>query len=257
MLNPTFEHRHPDHGTNWRQHAMYYLPDDSKLRLRPGRADLAIRHSQAQEVSHSMYPVPRHHAYTVLQRPDDRIHVSSDLGGSATHPSARQRSAMAWLLRECQFAALVSAALGITHPEQYALSRECLVKLATKRPHLARALAAWPLAFNSLAVIANRCSPDHRDRRGGGKRYYDVMATIGGDADLVIDFKGLGFRGRYCSGAMVNVFGHVHLHSVSRSTAERIAFAAFVNQSVPLVMGLSPPRYPTLDLINSIHSQQI
>lgn len=156
------------------------------------------------------------------------------------------------------FGALMSAALAITHPEQYALTRECLIRLAEEHPDLETVLRIWPFAFNALAVVSNRCTPMHRDRKSGDDRDYDGMVTVGGDDDVTIKFDGLGFWGRYRSGTMVWTSCHTQLHSVSESPiAERVAFAAFVKQSVQLDTELDRPRAPTLELVNSIHMQQI
>ncbi|KZV59026.1 hypothetical protein PENSPDRAFT_560614, partial [Peniophora sp. CONT] len=136
-----------------------------------------------------------------------------------------------WLHDALAFGALMSAALVITHPEQYALTRECLILLAKKNPALETILRVWPFAFNALAVVSNRCTPMHRDRGSGDDVDYDGMVTVGGDDDVTIKFDGLGFWGRYRSGTMVWTSCHMQLHSVSDSPiAERVAFAAFAKK---------------------------
>ena len=90
----------------------------------------------------------------------------------------------------------MSAALAITHPEQYAVTRECLVRLAEQHPDLEDILQIWPFAFNALAVVSNRSTPRHRDRHSGDEDDYDGMCTVGGDDQVVIEFPGLGFKGR-------------------------------------------------------------
>lgn len=163
-----------------------------------------------------------------------------------------------WLPGSLIFGALMSAALVITHPEQYALTRESLVRLARAHPDLKDILKIWPFAFNAVAVVSNRSTPIHRDRGSGEEKEYDEMVTIGGDPDVAIEFEGLGFRGRYRSGSMVCTSCNIHLHSVSESSvSERVAFAAFVKKSVQLENKLDLPRTPNVELINSIHMKQI
>ena len=75
---------------------------------------------------------------------------------------------------------------------------------------------------------------------------------------MVIEFPGLGFRGRYRSGTMVWTSCYMHLHAVSESPdAERVAFAAYVKQSVHLMCKIDPPRAPSLDDVKAIMMQQI
>ncbi|KZV60288.1 hypothetical protein PENSPDRAFT_555313, partial [Peniophora sp. CONT] len=140
-----------------------------------------------------------------------------------------QSEAREWLGRNILFGSLMSAALAITHPEQYALTRECLVLLAKRSAELQDTLRIWPFAFTSMAAISNRSTGKHRDRQSGKNKMYDVMGTIGGDRDVLLQFEGLGFTGRYDSGTLAVVPCHTHLHSVSASPdAERVAFAGFM-----------------------------
>lgn len=152
----------------------------------------------------------------------------------------------------------MSVALAIINPEQYALSRECLVRVSRKSPNIEALLKSWPFAFTSIAAVSNRSAGGHRDRKSGEFRLIDLMTTVGGDRDVVIEFEGLGFSGRYDSGSMAALSCHTHLHSVSESPeAERIAFAAFMKPTVLLDTGLDFPRPPTSELSNAVHMEQI
>lgn len=149
------------------------------------------------------------------------MHVAADLGGKSGKSgslTAAQRSTREWLRHSLVMGSLMSAALAITHPEQYALTRECLVRLAKEHPELEDVLEIWPFAFNAVAVVSNRSTGIHRDRYSGDDIEYDGMATVGGDDNVAIELKGLGFRGRYRSGTMVWTSCCTHLHSVSDST---------------------------------------
>lgn len=186
------------------------------------------------------------------------MHVAADLGGRGTKLTAAQRSAREWLQNSLVFGALMSAALAITHPEQYALTRECLIRLARDHPDLETVLKIWPFSFNAIAVVSNRSTGEHRDRNSGDAVEYDGMASVGGDDDVAIEFKGIGFKGRYRSGTVVWTSCHTHLHSVSDSPhAERVAFAAYSKNSVHLDSKLSLPRAPTIALTTSLIMQQI
>ncbi|VDC01775.1 unnamed protein product [Peniophora sp. CBMAI 1063] len=231
LINPTLQkakNRPQTRGT-WRQAVGNFEEGGF---LEPGLATLGIRQSQGHE------------------KPKEEIHVTADLGRSGSSPAAAQASARSWLDNSLVFGALMSAALAITHPEQYALARECLVRLSRECPTLEDILEIWPFAFNALAIVSNRATPTHRDRNSGDVDDYDGMCTIGGDDRVVIEFPGLGLRARYQSGTMVWTSCYMHLHSVSESPdAERVAFAAYVKQSVHLETGLEAPRAPTLAVI--------
>lgn len=180
------------------------------------------------------------------------MHIATDLGGSG-RVTAAHAAARAWLSEALVFGALMSAGLAITHPEQYALTRECLIRLSNDHPELTAVLKLWPFAFNALAVVSNRSTPMHRDRGSGEEEDLEGMASIGGDDQVVIQFQGLGFRGRYRSGTMVWASCYMHLHSVLESPdAERVSFAGYVKQSVHLEKKLDPPRAPTVELIKEI-----
>ena len=192
------------------------------------------------------------------QGPGEKIHVASDLGSSADKLTYASRDAREWLLRNAVLASLMAAFKACMFPEQYAIDRETLVRLAKRGATLETVLEKWPFAFTSVAAVSNRSAAEHRDRRSGANWSYDVMATVGGDCDVTIEFKGIGFTGRYDSGAMVITPCHTHMHSVSDSPEkERIAFAAYMKPAVLLDVGLDLPRLPSLSLIKSLHAQRI
>ncbi|KZV59639.1 hypothetical protein PENSPDRAFT_694969 [Peniophora sp. CONT] len=239
-LNETFEKNKPDDDKSWRLHPSFYRQDTDDLLLTPGLATLGFLQSQGH------------------QTPGERVFVAGDLGGSGAHFTHAQTQAREWVTSNVFYAALMSAALAITNPEQYALARECLILLAKRSTVLEDALRVWPFGFTSVAAVSNRSAGRHRDRRSGKNKIYDVMGTIGGDRDVLIQFKGLGFTGRYDSGSLVVVPCHTHLHSVSESpVAERVAFAGFMKPTVVLDTKLDLPRLPTSELVDAIHIQQI
>ncbi|VDC00370.1 unnamed protein product [Peniophora sp. CBMAI 1063] len=237
-LNLTFQSNKPDSEGSWRVDPELYRKDDG-LVITPGLATLGFLHCQGQE------------------QPGKKVRIASDIG-SSDHPSLAQAGARRWLQDNVKLAALMSVSVAIVNPEQYALSRETLVRLARKEVALRPACRTWPFAFTSLAAVGNRTTIIHRDRKSGKNNLYDVMTTIGGDPNVKIRLKGLGFTGDYKSGSIAVLSCHTHLHSVSKSpSAERLAFAAYMKPSVLLEMGLDLPRLPTYDSIRRLHVQQI
>ncbi|KZV69452.1 hypothetical protein PENSPDRAFT_561440, partial [Peniophora sp. CONT] len=121
---------------------------------------------------------------------------------------------------------VVSAALGIAHPEQYELSRACLKKIS-RDPRFSDLALQWVSAFNVVTIVANRSTPIHRDTRSGGRGIMDVLLSIGGGPHTVIEFPGMGLRLQYDSRTLVICSGHVHPHGVSVSREERVCLAFY------------------------------
>ncbi|KZV59180.1 hypothetical protein PENSPDRAFT_595933, partial [Peniophora sp. CONT] len=142
---------------------------------------------------------------------------------------------------------LMSAALVLTHPEQYAVTRACLEKQGGLR-HLCHRVREWAFGFNVLTIVANRKSLLHRDKLSGGQEWLDALLSIGGDIDTVLELPGVGVRFQYTSGTIVLFCGHTHLHGVSASRSERVCFAAYGRPSVQRQWRLHSPRPPTIHM---------
>ena len=140
---------------------------------------------------------------------------------------------------------LMSVALVLTHPEQYALTRASLEKLA-HLPVICKRIREWAFGFNVLTIVANRESYLHRDKESGGPEYIDELLSIGGNHKTVLELPGIGVRFRHASGTMALFSGNTHLHGVSRSTTERVCFAAYVHSSVHRKFRIPAPNPPSL-----------
>lgn len=147
-------------------------------------------------------------------------------------------------MSELELGGLLSLGIAIPSPEQYALSRECLLRLAARRPELATVVRVWPFASSAVSVISNRCAPWHRDVASGrgGSRFYDGVTTFGGDEGVSMDLKGLGVCCQYSSGTTLTFSGHMHIHGVPDSLKDRICIAIYARRSVHAAMDLAPPR---------------
>ncbi|KZV62304.1 hypothetical protein PENSPDRAFT_548123, partial [Peniophora sp. CONT] len=121
---------------------------------------------------------------------------------------------------------LMSAALVLAHPEQYALTRACLEKQSGLR-HVCNRIHEWAFGFNVLTIVSNRETLTHRDKLSGGLEWLDELVSIGGDDTTVLELPGVGVRFQYRSGTIVLFSGHTHLHGVSASKRERVCFAAY------------------------------
>lgn len=151
-----------------------------------------------------------------------------------------------WLQGIGELAAIMSAVLSVTQPALYALNRECLLRLS-ERPELRDHLSAWGFAFNAVTVVSNRLSPNHRDRKSGRPEYCDVLMSLGGDAETVLDLVTLGIRCRYSSGSAAVFSGNVILHGVSESVNDRVCIAGYTCPAVHCSVGVGATTWVTLD----------
>lgn len=184
----------------------------------------------------------------------DSIHVSAELGPGpgGRCPSSAQRSFQEFLALNLETGALISVALVLTHPEQYALTRACLQKLSAIE-HINERLMEWSFGFNVVTVVVNRQSPFHRDRGSGGADWLENLMNIGGDDGTVLELPGIGVRFQYSSGTMALFSGHTHLHGVSEAACERVCFASYARPPVLRLFNLFTPDPPSLS--RSLHHQ--
>jgi hypothetical protein len=140
----------------------------------------------------------------------------------------------------------MSAVLSVTQPALYALNRESLLRLSNS-PELKDHVAVWGFAFNAITIISNRLSPNHRDRKSGRPEYSDVLVSLGGDAETVLDLVTLGIRCRYSSGSAAVFSGNVILHGASESLSDRVCIAGYTRPAVHCSVGVGATTWATLD----------
>ena len=151
----------------------------------------------------------------------------------------------AFIRAHLELGCLISAALVLTHPEQYALTRGCLERASTLQ-HLCDRIREWAFGFNVVTLVVNREALTHRDKMSGGQEYLDALLSIGGDVHTTLELPGIGVRFQYTSGTIVFFSGNTHLHGVSISQTERACFALYARPSVHKQLGLPTPRLPTV-----------
>lgn len=145
-------------------------------------------------------------------------------------------------------ALILSAVLAVVHPEQFESTLKCLDKLCEDEG-LVDIADQWSFAFTVVSVISNRSTPEHRDLSSGGHGLIDLLLSIGGCSQTVLELPGLGLRFIYDSGAVVLFSGHVHLHTVSSSQSERMCLACYSRKAVYHKFGLG---LPSSVMINSL-----
>ena len=127
---------------------------------------------------------------------------------------------------------ILSAILGVIHPQLYQAGRETLNRLR-QNPEIERqdVLQKWTSVFNGVSVICNRTSPAHRDSESR-HHWYDLLATLGPYRNCNLELPGLGLSLEYGPGAVVGLSGMMLEHEVARFDGERACYAYFMKDNI-------------------------
>ncbi|KAG2356244.1 hypothetical protein BDR07DRAFT_1492165 [Suillus spraguei] len=104
-------------------------------------------------------------------------------------------------------AAIASAALRVMHPQQYFAGLRALSHLGDKAvskelPQMPETLQYWASMFNTLSIISNRETPNHRDHLSIPE-CFNILTTVGNYSNArmrlsdmgFMEWKGIGFLG--------------------------------------------------------------
>ncbi|KAG2354743.1 hypothetical protein BDR07DRAFT_1494135 [Suillus spraguei] len=119
-------------------------------------------------------------------------------------------------------AAIASAALRVMHPQQYFAGLRALSHLGDKAvskelPQMPETLQYWASVFNSLSIISNRETPNHRDHLSIPE-CFDILTTMG----------------NYSNARMRRIVRH----GVDGGEGDRIAWAWYMRDSVHIYAGV-------------------
>jgi hypothetical protein len=144
-----------------------------------------------------------------------------------------------WASATMETSALISAILLVCHPDLYHAGLQCLEQLP-KEKLIMSALEVWSSVFNGISVISNRETPFHRDTQTRAE-WYDILCTLGGDDDTVLELCELGIRLLYRSGTVTALSGQLLEHGVSATVAERLCYAYWMRDFVHEAMNVQSP----------------
>ncbi|KAG2353238.1 hypothetical protein BDR07DRAFT_1496653 [Suillus spraguei] len=104
-------------------------------------------------------------------------------------------------------AAIASAALRVMHPQQYFAGLRALSHLGDKAvskelPQMPETLQYWASVFNSLSIISNWETPNHRDHLSIPE-CFDILTTVGNYSNAQMSMPSLQLEFRYDSGCMI------------------------------------------------------
>jgi hypothetical protein len=147
--------------------------------------------------------------------------------------------------------ALLSAIARVAHPALYDAGREAFAAMQ-ELPEIGECLRTWSSVFSGVSIIANREAPAHRDT-GTLARWFDVLATIGGDADTKLNLLSIGAEMAYRSGTVALFSGASLVHSVPACEADRVCFAYYMKNKIHERFGIRAPSW----MESSVYSNQL
>ncbi len=102
----------------------------------------------------------------------------------------------------------------------------------------------WPTVYTGLDVIANRLTPEHRDK-GGANTFFDHLVNLGWDKDVQLCVKELDARFAYGPGTCILFSGKAFTHSVTACSEERVMLAHYSKEAIHHRLKVARPAMPT------------
>jgi hypothetical protein len=137
----------------------------------------------------------------------------------------------------------INLTLSLIHPDLFDMGLEILrrLRLSENTVDIAQ---EWQSVYTGVAIICNRTTPLHRDRKGS-PGWFDVLLSYsdgGSSPQLLIEDLGLKFK--YCSGTVVGFCGSVFKHGVEQwGDGNRICYAHFMRESVRNRLKVDPAEW--------------
>lgn len=100
----------------------------------------------------------------------------------------------------------------------------------------------WQSVYTGIAIISNRVTPGHRDRKGKPEWFDLLMNYAAADAKPKLLIHDLGLELEYSSGTVVGLCGMIFEHEVkSWGDGDRVCYAHFMRESVRNRLGARDP----------------
>ncbi|KAG1729756.1 hypothetical protein EDB19DRAFT_1832248 [Suillus lakei] len=128
-------------------------------------------------------------------------------------------------------AAIATVALRVMHPEQYWAGLRAFTSLGEKAeskelPKMSETLQYWASVFNSLSVICNWQTPNHRDHLSIPE-CFNILTTVGNYSNARMSMPSLQLE-----------FRRLVIHGVHAVEGDRIAWAWYMRDSVHVYAGV-------------------
>ncbi|KAG1721038.1 hypothetical protein EDB19DRAFT_1646750 [Suillus lakei] len=161
------------------------------------------------------------------------LEVSASLKGAS---SEKILKAIAWP------AAIATAALRVMHPEQYWAGLRAFTSLGEKAESkellkMSETLQYWASVFNSLSVICNRQTPNHRDHLSI-LECFNILTTVGNYSNARMSMPSLWLEFGYDPGCMIVFSGRLVRHGIHAVEGDQIAWAWYMRDSIHVYAGV-------------------
>ncbi|KAG2737322.1 hypothetical protein P692DRAFT_20762067, partial [Suillus brevipes Sb2] len=101
-------------------------------------------------------------------------------------------------------------------------------------------LQYWASVFNTLSIISNRETPNHRDHLSMPE-CFDILTTAGNYSNARMSMPSLQLEFKYDPGCMIAFSGRIVRHGVHAVQGDRIAWAWYMRDSVHIYAGVVRP----------------
>src|SRR5271168_758112 len=137
-----------------------------------------------------------------------------------------------WLKISNHFERYLNLTLSLVHPGLFKCGLDMLQKL--RMSHQTKGIAKdWQSVYTGIAIISNRVTPPHRDRKGKPEWFDLLMNYAGGDSKPKLLINDLGLELEYSSGTVVGLCGTIFEHEVrSWGDGDRVCYAHFMREAV-------------------------
>jgi hypothetical protein len=137
------------------------------------------------------------------------------------------------------------------HPEQYFAGLRTMSNLGHKAvskdlPQMPETLQYWASVFNTLSIISNRETPNHRDHLSIPE-CFDILTTVGNYSNARMKMPSLQLEFKYNSGCMIAFSGKIVRHGVCDVEGDRIAWAWYMRDSVHIYAGVPSCGWASVD----------
>lgn len=145
-----------------------------------------------------------------------------------------------WLKKSNRLERFLNLTISLINPQLFRSGLEMLRKLRNlgETEEIAN---RWQSVYTGIAVISNRKTPSHRDRKGRPE-WYDLLVSYSGPNTrprLLIDDIGLDLK--YSSGTVVGLCGSIFSHEVSSwGVGDRVCYAHFMREEVRDRLDVTP-----------------
>ncbi|KIK78488.1 hypothetical protein PAXRUDRAFT_56848, partial [Paxillus rubicundulus Ve08.2h10] len=143
-----------------------------------------------------------------------------------------------WLAAIFKVHSHLSVAMGIMHPQMYAIGWHALINIwEDTSTEIREVLWVWPSVYSSLFLTVNQCLPYHLDKMGK-LQWFDQLLTMGHYSNLDLVLPSLQLRLDYLPGTVVAFSSKILIHGVGEMDRDRACIAWYMQDKVHQAMNI-------------------